>query len=135
MDKRAETQKEKSGFVRLRRCLPALRLLPNQISTQPDFSGKIRFEESRRESPERCIRKYKTSRYTLKPWYNEPRYSEFYDKRNKTQLPFWGFTKHIIFDKVNYSIKWTKRVWETYSLYQGLSVHICQRKISKKKLT
>ena len=44
---------------------------------------------------------------TLKPWYNEPRYSEFRNIVNKTQFPFWGFTKHITFDilsKVNYSI-------------------------------
>ena len=30
--------------------------------------------------------------------YNIPQYSEFRDIVNKTQLPFWGFTKHIIFD-------------------------------------
>ena len=42
--------------------------------------------------------------HTLKPWYNEPWYSEFCVIENKTELPFWGFTKHIIFDKVNYSI-------------------------------
>ena len=41
---------------------------------------------------------------TLKPWYNEPQYSEFRDIVNKIQLPFWGFTKHITFDIVNYSI-------------------------------
>ena len=41
---------------------------------------------------------------TLKPRYNEPRYSEFCDIVNKTQLPFLGFTKHITFDIVNYSI-------------------------------
>ena len=34
--------------------------------------------------------------HTLKPWYYEPRYSEFHDIVNKTQLPFWEFTtKHI----------------------------------------
>ena len=42
--------------------------------------------------------------HTLKPRYNEPRYSEFHDIVKKTQLPFCGFTKHIIFDIVNYSI-------------------------------
>ena len=41
---------------------------------------------------------------TLKPGYNAPRYSEFRDIVNKTQLPFWGFTKHITFDIVNHSI-------------------------------
>ena len=41
---------------------------------------------------------------TLKPRYNEPRYSEFHDIVNKTQLPIWGFTKHITYDKMNYSI-------------------------------
>ena len=41
---------------------------------------------------------------TLKPRYNEPRYSEFCNIVNKTQLPFWGFTKYITFDIVNYSI-------------------------------
>ena len=44
-----------------------------------------------------------------------------FDIVNKTQLPFWGFTKHITFDIVNYSILWTKRV-QICSLYQGLSV-------------
>ena len=34
----------------------------------------------------------------------KPRYSEFCDIVNKTQLPFWGFIKDIIFDIVNYSI-------------------------------
>ena len=38
----------------------------------------------------------------LKPWYNEPRKSEFLDIVNKTKLPFWGFTKHITSDIVNY---------------------------------
>ena len=33
-----------------------------------------------------------------------PRYSEFCNIVNYTQLPFWGFTKHFIFDIVNYSI-------------------------------
>ena len=47
---------------------------------------------------------YQQYTHTLKPWYNEPRYSEFRDIVNKTQLPFWGFTKHITFDIVNYSI-------------------------------
>ena len=42
--------------------------------------------------------------HTLKPRHNEPRYSEFRDIVNKTQLPFWGFTKQSIFDIVNYSI-------------------------------
>ena len=42
--------------------------------------------------------------YTLKPPYNESRYSEFCDIVNKIQLPFWGFTKHITFDIVNYLI-------------------------------
>ena len=55
---------------------------------------------------------------TLKPQYNEPWYSEFRHIVTKTQLPFWGFTKHITFSIVNYS----KRVWRTCSLYQGLSV-------------
>ena len=41
---------------------------------------------------------------TLKPRYNEPRYSEFRNIVNKTYLPFWGFTKYITFDIVNYSI-------------------------------
>ena len=41
---------------------------------------------------------------TLKPWYNEPEYSEFLNLVNKTQFLFWGFTKHITFDIVNYSI-------------------------------
>ena len=41
---------------------------------------------------------------TLKPRYNEPRYSEFRYIVNKTQLPFEGFTKHITFDIVNYLI-------------------------------
>ena len=41
---------------------------------------------------------------TLKPRYNEPWYSELFDIVNKTQLPFWGFTKYITFDIVNYSI-------------------------------
>ena len=40
----------------------------------------------------------------LKPRYNEPQYSEFPDLVNETQLPFWGFTKHITFDIVNYWI-------------------------------
>ena len=31
---------------------------------------------------------------TLKPRYNEPRYSEFRDMVNKTQLPFLGCTKY-----------------------------------------
>ena len=39
---------------------------------------------------------------TLKPRYNEPWYSEFCNIVNKIQLPFWGFTKHITFDIVNY---------------------------------
>ena len=43
-------------------------------------------------------------RSTLKPWYNEPWYSEFHDIVNKTQLSFWGFAKHITFDIVKYSI-------------------------------
>ena len=59
---------------------------------------------------------------TLKPWYNEPRYSEFCDIVNKIQLLFLGFTKHITSDIVNYLIEWTKRVWQTSSLYRGLSV-------------
>ena len=43
---------------------------------------------------------------TLKPRHNESRYSEFCDIVNNTQLPFSGFTKHVIFefDIVNYSI-------------------------------
>ena len=41
---------------------------------------------------------------TLKPRYNEPQYSEFRELVKKTQLPFCGFTKHISFDIVNYSI-------------------------------
>ena len=41
---------------------------------------------------------------TLKPRYNEPWYSEFLDLVNKTQFLFWGFTKHITFDIVNYSL-------------------------------
>ena len=41
---------------------------------------------------------------TLKPRYNEPWYSEFCNIVNKPQVPFWGFTKHITFDIVNYSI-------------------------------
>ena len=41
---------------------------------------------------------------TLKPRYNKPQYSEFCDIVKKTQLPFCGFTKHILFDIVNYSI-------------------------------
>ena len=40
---------------------------------------------------------------TLKPWYNELPYSEFHHVVNKTQFPFWGFTKPITFDIVNYS--------------------------------
>ena len=38
--------------------------------------------------------------YTLKPQYNEPRYSEFRDIVSMTQLQFWGFTKHTysVFD-------------------------------------
>ena len=36
--------------------------------------------------------------HTLKPRYNELRYSEFYDIVNTTQLPFLRFTKHITFD-------------------------------------
>ena len=32
---------------------------------------------------------------TLQPQYNKPRNSEVLDIVNKTQLPFWGFTKHI----------------------------------------
>ena len=59
---------------------------------------------------------------TFKPQYSEPWYSEFHDIVNKTQLPFWGFTRHITFDIVNLSIQWTKRVWRTHSLYWGLSV-------------
>ena len=54
---------------------------------------------------------------TLQPQYNKPRNSEVLDIVNKTQLPFWGFTKHITFDILNYSIWWTKRVWRTCSLY------------------
>ena len=42
--------------------------------------------------------------YTLKPRYNKPQYSEFRDIVNKIQLPFSGFTKHITFYTVNYSI-------------------------------
>ena len=38
---------------------------------------------------------------TPKPQYNEPWYSEFHNIVNKTQLPFWGFTRHITFDIVN----------------------------------
>ena len=56
------------------------------------------------------------------PQYNEPWNSEFRNVVNSTQLPFWGFTMHITFDIVNYSISSTKRVWWTCSLYQGLSV-------------
>ena len=41
---------------------------------------------------------------TLKPQNNEPWYSEFRDIVNKTQLLFWGCTKHITFDIVNYPI-------------------------------
>ena len=41
---------------------------------------------------------------TLKPQYNEPWYSEFCNIVNKPQLPFWGFTKPITFDIVNYSM-------------------------------
>ena len=41
---------------------------------------------------------------TLKPRNNEPWYSEFRDIVNKTQLLFWGCTKHITFDIVNYPI-------------------------------
>ena len=41
---------------------------------------------------------------TFKPQYSEPWYSEFHDIVNKTQLPFWGFTRHITFDIVNLSI-------------------------------
>ena len=37
---------------------------------------------------------------TLKPQYNEPRYSEFCNIENKTQLPFLGITKYITFDIV-----------------------------------
>ena len=40
-------------------------------------------------------------RSTLKPLYNEPRYSESHDIVNKIQLPFRGFTKHITFYIVN----------------------------------
>ena len=40
---------------------------------------------------------------TLKPWYNESRNSEFREIVNKTQLQFWGFTKHFTIDIVNYS--------------------------------
>ena len=42
--------------------------------------------------------------HIIKPRYNEPQYSEFRDIVNKTQFPFRGFTKHIIFDIVNYLI-------------------------------
>ena len=66
-----------------------------------------------------CVEKI----YTLKPWYNEPRNSEFLEIVNKTQLPFWGFTKHITFAIVNYLIQWTKRIWRTCSLYWGLSFY------------
>ena len=59
---------------------------------------------------------------TLKSRNREPQYSEFCKIVNKTQFPFWGFTKHITFDIVNYSILWTKRIWQTCSLYQGLCV-------------
>ena len=41
---------------------------------------------------------------TLKPRYNEPQYSEFRYIVNKTKLTFEGFTKHITFDNMNYSI-------------------------------
>ena len=51
-----------------------------------------------------CEVKFNFSLNTLKPWYNEPNYSEFRYIVNKTQLPFWGFTKHITFEIVNYSI-------------------------------
>ena len=40
---------------------------------------------------------------TLKPRYNEPWYSDICNIVNKIQLSFWGFTKHITFDLVNYS--------------------------------
>ena len=36
-----------------------------------------------------------------KSWYNEPRYSEFCNRVNKNQLPFWEFTNHNTFDIVN----------------------------------
>ena len=71
--------------------------------------------------------------HTLKTRYNEPGYSEFCNIVNKTQLPFWGFTKHITFDIVNYSIQWTKRVWQNVLLYQGLSVFRFDKKLNIKK--
>ena len=48
---------------------------------------------------------------TLKPWYIV----------NKTQLPFWGFTKHITFDIVNYSILWLvnkKGLTDLFAIWQ-----------------
>ena len=60
--------------------------------------------------------------YNYLPSTLKPRYSEFCVILNKTQLQFWGFAKQFTFDTVNYSIQWTKRVWQTCSLNQGLSV-------------
>ena len=48
----------------------------------------------------------------LKPWYNKLRNSEFRYIVNKTQLPFWGFTRHITFDicsELFYIVNRTKR--------------------------
>ena len=66
-----------------------------------------------------CLIQKRRVTNTLKPWYNEPRNSEFRDIVNKTQLPFWGHTRHITFDIVN-----KKGMMDLFvSLYWGLSVH------------
>ena len=62
---------------------------------------------------------------TLKPWYNEPRYSEFCDIVNKNKLLFWWFTKYSeLFDIVNKKVmtdlfaisrfECTSKSWKNY---------------------
>ena len=59
---------------------------------------------------------------TLKPWYNEPQYSEICYIVNKTQLPFWGLTEHITFDIVN-----KKRVTDLFTISRFECTHFWQK--------
>ena len=74
---------------------------------------------------------------TLKPWYNEPEYSEFCNIAPILRI-YWAY--YIWYSE--YSIYWTKRVWWTCLLYRGLSVlpteilktffHTCKRRFTLK---
>ena len=105
---------------------PLLLLLQNSICNFPQTDAKpgiLELEARRKGSNSKKIWKWRNIRLgnffesikrghwkkipffsTLKSRYNEPRYSEFRNIVNQTQLPFLGFTKHITFDIVNYSI-------------------------------